>query len=131
MTLEQLESTLPNGLHDAEVKRIIVDYDLRQITMDIAVWVGGVDDPPKTREIYKNARLSISGLLFVVMEPPDPKYPFKSAQLTIDTCDVRKNLHGELLESLPADSFFQSLWVNEWNAFIHIAAKEAQISWLS
>ena len=77
MTLEELEETLPNGLHDAEVKRIATDYELRTVTVELAVWVGDIDDPPERREAYRYARIDISGLCFLVMEAPDAKYPFQ------------------------------------------------------
>jgi hypothetical protein len=131
MTLEELENTLPNGLHDAEIQRMAVDYEKRKVTLELAVWVGNMDDPPERREAYKSGRIDISGLLFLVMEPPDAKYPFKTCDLTVDGCDMSKNLDSELLRSLPADSFFRSLWVNEWNAFIHIAATSADLTWLN
>ena len=131
MTLDQLESTLPNGLHDAELTRIIVDYERRQMSFELAVWVGDIDAPPDRREAYRNGRVDISGLLFLVIEPPDPKYPFKSSDLTIDGCDTRMNLNSELLDSVPPDAFFRSFWVNQWNAFIHVAAKDAQMSWMN
>ena len=129
MTLEELENTLPNGLHDAEVQSLSVDYKQGRLTFDIRVWVGRMGESLEPREAYKNGRLEISGLLFLVMEPPDPKYPFTGPAVTIDGCEMRKNLSGELLKSLPHGSFFRSLWVNEWNAFIHIAAKKAAMVW--
>jgi hypothetical protein len=131
MTLEDLENALPNGLHDAEVKRIAVDYESRKATLEVAVWIGDMNDPPEQREAYKDGRIDISGLLFLVMEPPDPKCPYKDSDLTVDGCDLSKSLSGELLKSLPPDSFVRSLWVNQWNAFIHIAAKDANIEWLN
>lgn len=109
MTLEELENTLPNGLHDAEVQRIAVDYQRRKVTLDIAVWVGDVSDSRQGREAYKSGQIEISGLLFVVMEPPDPNYPFKSSGLRIDGCNMSKNLGSDLLTSLPTDAFFRSL----------------------
>jgi hypothetical protein len=131
VTLEELENTLPNGLHDAEVRSLAVDYEQRKMTLDVAVWVGLMDDPPERREAYKKGRIEISGLIFFVMEPPDPTYPFrKSSKLTIDGCNRSENLDRELVASVPGDAFFRSLWVDEWNAFIHIAARDAQIAWL-
>jgi len=129
MTLEELENTLPNGLHDADVHGIAIDYAERRVTFDLAVWVGKMEDPPERREAYKSGRIEISGLLFIVMEPPDPRYPFSRPGITIDGCDMSKNIKTELLESLPPGSFFRSLWVNEWNAFIQIAAKSAALTW--
>jgi hypothetical protein len=129
MTLEELENTLPNGLHDSEVTRIAADYEKRSLVLDVSVWVGDMGDAPERRETYKRARIEISGLLFLVMEPPDPDYPSETGSLRINGCDLRKNLDSKLLDSLPSDAFFRSLWVSEWNAFIHIAAKETQMGW--
>jgi hypothetical protein len=131
MTLEELEGSLPNGLHDAEVRRISIDYAHRKVTLELAVWIGKMEDPPHRREAYRDGRIEISGLLFMVIEPPDPKYPFTKPGITIDGCDMSKNITNQLLECLPADAFFRSLWVSQWNAFVHIAAGSAAIVWLN
>jgi hypothetical protein len=82
------------------------------------------------REAYKEGRLQISGLLFLVMEAPSAGYPFKdSTRLRVDGCDMSKQIDSDLLRSLPPDGFVRSFFVNEWNSFIHIAAKEAAIVW--
>ena len=123
---------MPDGLHDSRVSRIEVDYEQRRLNLNVAVWLGSMDsDTPERRKAYKRGQILISGLLLAVTEPPDPRYPFRaSAQLTIDGCNMSKNVSTELTRSLPADAFFRSLWVNEWNAFIHIAAKSAELMWL-
>jgi hypothetical protein len=99
--------------------------------MDLDVWMGDMDsDVPEVRETYRSGQVLVDELLFVLPEPPDPKYPFSnSVGLTIDGCDMRKNLSAELISSLPADAFFRSIWVNEWNAFVHIGAKNAKLVW--
>ena len=84
MTLEELENTLPNGLHDAEVVRISVDYELRILALDVDVWVGDMDEAPEKREAYRKGLIEISGLLFLAMEPPDANYPFQNGNLRID-----------------------------------------------
>jgi hypothetical protein len=131
MTLEELEKTLPNGLHDSRVSRIAVDYEQRRLTLEIDVWVGDLGaDTKEQREAYRYGQVLVDGLLFAVIEPPDPRYAFSnSAGLTIDGCDMRKNLSTELMSSLTSDAFFRSIWVNEWNAFIHIGAKNASLVW--
>jgi hypothetical protein len=129
--LEELEKTLPNRLHDSRVSRIAIDYEQRKLALDIAVWIGdwGTDSLDR-REEYRLGKVLIDELLFAVFEPPDPTYPFSnSAELTIDGCDMRKNLSADLISSLPVDAFFRSVWVNEWNAFIHIGAKKASLIW--
>jgi hypothetical protein len=127
MTLEEIEKTLPNGLPDSKVNRVVVDYEQRRLTLDLDIWIGDPgSDAPEQREAYRRGQILVDGLLFAVLEPPDPRYPFSaSAELTLDGCDMRKNLSTELVRSLPADAFFRSLLVNEWNAFIQIAARNA------
>jgi hypothetical protein len=85
MTLQELENTPPHGLHDAEVQRSAVDYEHRKVTFALAVWVGVMDDPPERREAYKSGCLEITGLISLVMEPPDARYAFRiSSKLKID-----------------------------------------------
>jgi hypothetical protein len=131
MTLEEIENSLPNSLHDAEVHRLVADYAKRTLMAELDVWVGNMDDPPDRRETYRTARIDIEGLHFLIMEPPDPKYPFdKSVNLTIDGCDKRESLNAELPNSIPGGGFFRSFWVREWNGFIHLAGANATFSWV-
>jgi hypothetical protein len=84
-TLLEIEQSLPNGLHDAEVRKITVDHEHRRATIDLAVWVGDMDDPPERREAYKEGQLEISGLLFLAIEPPDASDPFQdNPELIVD-----------------------------------------------
>jgi hypothetical protein len=131
MTLEDVENSLPNGLHDAELYRLQVDYPRGTLQAELAVWIGDMGDPSEKRERYRRGRIEITGLVFLIMEPPDSRYPVqKSTKLTIDGCDQRQSLSAALLNALPENSFFRSLWVGEWNAFIHIAGTGAKFSWM-
>ena len=42
---------------------------------------------------------------------------------------MSKNIDKDLLESLPVGVLVRSFFVKEWNSFIHIAAKNAEIVW--
>jgi hypothetical protein len=130
VTLDELENSLPNGLHDAEVRRVSIDYLQRSMTIDLDVFVGEVDAPSEKREAYRDGSLVISGLQFATVEAPDARYPFaESGCLRLDTCDMTKKLAPELLAKLPTDSFCRSFFVNEWNAFVHFAGLSAEILW--
>jgi hypothetical protein len=130
MTLLEIEQSLPNGLHDSEVHKITIDYEHLRVTVDLAVWVGDMNDPPERREAYKEGQLEISGLLFMSMEAPDSTYPFQdNPELIIDGCDSTKLVDKKLLNALPVYAFARSFFVKEWNSFIHIAAKEAALVW--
>lgn len=131
MTLAELENILPNGLHDAELHSYAVDYAQQKLVLELTVWVGKMEDPIASREAYRKGRIEISGLLFLAVEAPDADYPYgKSSPLTIDSCDMTKNLEPALLKSLPNDVFLRSIWINEWNAFMHVAARSAAIDWV-
>ena len=130
MTLQELEDSLPNGLHDAEIQQIAIDYQKRTMIVDLSVFVGDVDAPMEKREAYREGTLVISGLQFAVIEPPDSRYPFATPGASrIDACDMTKKLDLGLLQSLPKGSFVRSLFVDDWNAFVHIAALGADIQW--
>jgi hypothetical protein len=132
MTLEELENTLPNGLHDAEVKAIAVDYETASVTLRVDIWVGSMDDPRDKREAYKSGHLEITGLIFLVMEPPDSGYAYKNGpELIIDAVGVGKGLDTELLKTVPIGAFVRTFWVNQWNACMHVAASNAEIQWMN
>lgn len=130
MTLEELENSLPNGLHDAEVQSVSVDYEKRTAVIDLEVFVPAVDAAVAEREAYRSASLIITGLQFLAIEPPYPNYPFADpGTVRIDACDKTEDLDAEMLKGLPDESFCRSFFVNEWNAFIHLAGLNAAIEW--
>jgi hypothetical protein len=130
MKLRELEDRLPNGLRDAEVRGIHVDYERHRLTLDVDVWVGTMDAPPEEREAYKSGQLDISGLIFLVMEPPDAKYPYRiSSEITIDSVDEEKSVPGELLRSVPAGAFCHSFFVFEWNTCMYFAGTNVEMIW--
>jgi hypothetical protein len=129
-TLLEIEQSLPNGLHDAEVRKITADYEHLGATIDLAVWVGDMDDPPERTEAYKEGQSEISGLLFLAIAPLDASYPFQdNPELIVDGCDMTNVIDRKPLNSLPARAFVRSFFVKDWNSFIHIAAKEAAPIW--
>jgi hypothetical protein len=130
VTLEELENSLPNGFHDAEIERISVDYQRSLLVIELRFFVGDLVAPIDMREAYRPAVLTLSGVQFLAIDPPDARYPFsESGPLRIDACDATKNLDANLVKTLPTNSFSRSFFVAEWNAFIHIAASSAAIEW--
>ena len=134
MTIQELAETLPNGFHDAHVSCLKIDYARREVAFEMSVWVGEVDSPDlAVRECHRPAVLKLTGLLYCVIEPPDTRYPYLDARdLTIDIGDL-----GLLpapgpsnLPSVTLDGAFRSwIFVNQWNAFIYVAACKACLTW--
>jgi hypothetical protein len=71
-TLVELARRLPNGFHDAQVSACTLDFVRRTVVFELQVWMGDDTD----RERYRSARLSVSGLAYCAIDPPDPGYPF-------------------------------------------------------
>jgi hypothetical protein len=130
-----LNHELPNGFHDAKLSSIELDYVAGIATLHLACWVGSMDAAPgPEREQYREGIVSLSGLCFCSIQPPDPNYPFLPDGKPIDLSGDGAN--ADHLPSLPALSLRlpEGAWcyrffVVEWNAFIYVAAKHAEISW--
>ena len=69
MTIEEIEQLLPNGFHDSYINALHVNYAERTLEMDMKIWVSDLEtggDP----DLWQPFKLSISGLLYFVIEPP-------------------------------------------------------------
>jgi hypothetical protein len=64
---------LPNGMHDASISDMRVEFGRRTVTLDLHFWVGDLDAENETnREAYRVGRLVLSGVVAMLVEPPDP-----------------------------------------------------------
>lgn len=134
MKLGQAEEALPNGLHDANLLQLSVDYKTRTARFEFNAWVGDVSSKDAAvREKYQRVTQAIRGLRFLILEKPDPQYGFQSGIPTIGgfsgsggeyapPAEIRK-----LVEQLPGTAFYEATFVQDWNSFIHIAADDAEI----
>jgi hypothetical protein len=133
MTLTELCATLPNGLHDAFLKSVTLDYRHRKATIALDVWVGDLhaasDDE---REAYRPAKVALTGLAFWVCEPPSAECVEDGAEacLRIDHGAVSSLAHPPKLPPAPAGCFVDWIFVDEWNACVYVAAEKADIAWV-
>jgi hypothetical protein len=135
MTLDELDHKLPNGFHDAEIFSIELDYVAATAKMRLSLWVGWPDDPEPERQEYQHAILNITGLCFCSIDPPDPSYPFlPDGKGILASGDPAAANHlpslPALRSRLPEGVWCYRLFVDDWNAFIHIAARDAEITWI-
>lgn len=132
MTLDEVAASLPNGFHDAQIMSINIDYVNREAAFDLQIWIG--DDSAtkeEEREVYRAAQLTLSQLFFCVIEPPDPLYPYQEGKaLWVDGGSSKStpiSTSIRLPERLPEGAFIYWFFVNNWNAFIHVAAMDARL----
>lgn len=127
MTLEELEDTLPNGLHDAEISSLLIDYSRKEVRMELRVCFSDME----RREAYRDATMTLEGMQFVAIEPPDPRYPFaKSVRLRIDVTHDKKHMRALTAASKALkDCVVSGLFVQEWNSYVWVAARHASLAW--
>ncbi len=133
MRFEELDNKLPNGFHDAKLHDLKIDYLRGTVVLRMALDFGNPNGPKQTD--YRIGELRVSGLSFCSIDAPDPGYnylPHGSAlnisgdMAKVDTFPELEELSGTLPPGVSCYRFF----VNEWNSFIYIAAKDAQIFWI-
>jgi hypothetical protein len=135
MTLQEIENNLPNGLHDAQVRRVEIDYEKRIVKFSLLLWTGDLSSEEESvREAYKEGELTIKDFIYCVIEPPDPTYPYVEAStITIGAGSATEepiNTETALPKELPEGAFAYWFFVNEWNSFLHIAGMDASIQLL-
>lgn len=130
MTIDELESELPNGLHDALLRTFSSDPAERRAEFVIDVWLGDLHSAETAeRERYRPARLELVGLAYLVADDSDPQYPARDGSVVrIDACGADDD--SERVRQVPHGGFAGRFFVNEWNAFIHFAALDARLTWL-
>lgn len=130
MTFEELDALYPNGFVDAYLEKLSLDYQNR--TAELRIILRG--NPPDSPREYGRAVLSLRRFYYFVIEPPDDEhlsYPVRPIQMDGFPEDPS---HFPLFEyakpGLSAGAFCCRLYVHDWNSFIHVAARDAEFSWL-
>ncbi len=133
MTFEELDQRFPNGFDDAEIISVALDYQNRTARLQLNLR-GNAPDSPNCDE-YQQAVLLLNGFYYFVIEPPDADhlwYPQRSIQVNGYAEDASQfPLFEHLRPKLSANAFCCRFYVHDWNSFIHVAARDAQFSWLA
>jgi hypothetical protein len=131
MTLKELEALIPNGLHDAYLKRLSVNYEARTAVLELDILLGYPEGATEEeREGYAHGEITVSGLRFCIVEAPEYDEAEERA-LSIDAGPTTPEViqkYGWKLPPVPPDCFCHWLYVSNWNTFIHIAGRDARLS---
>jgi hypothetical protein len=132
MTFEEVERKLPNGFHDAKIRKISFDFVEPSILigMDLLVGLPDISKP----EGYRAGTLKMATPYLFFIEPPDPRYPFllSGSPVNVDGTSVRVGLRPEvdqLLVVLPPDATAYRFFLEEWNSFLYLAGGDVAFSW--
>jgi hypothetical protein len=137
MTLEELEQSLPNGFHDSLVEELSVNYNENSAFLKLNICLTA---PGDSAETFRPAKLCLNELSFIAIDPPSPRdldsKPYRPSPggLKIDgTVADEKILPSftQLRREIPDNVQIYSLYVNNWNSYVHIAVQEARLEWLA
>lgn len=125
MTMKELEYQTPNGLHDADLLGLSVDYVKQTLTLDLNLWIGSLDGKTdEEREGRREAQIIVRKLKYCIIEPPDRD----GAIGEIDGFETPAHDIERLgLSPVGAETFRHSIYVDGWNSFIHFAGDSAEL----
>ncbi len=73
MSAADILAKLPNGMHDASISNLRVEFGHKRVTLDMEFWVGDLDaEDEAKREAYRVGRLVLTGVVAMLLDPPDP-----------------------------------------------------------
>ena len=124
MTIDDIERSLPNGFHDSIITGLHVNYAERTAEIEIDNLVSVLETPD---EEYRSIKLRISGLLYLVIEPPESLYDAERELSLADGGSSEVKSSAPLPKPLPDGAFTYWFFVSDWNSFIHIAALRAEL----
>ena len=131
MTFEELDERFPNGFDDATITLITIDYGRRSARLDFGLRCNLPES--RDRDVYERGVLSLRGIYYVSIEPPDADHLLwpDREKITVDGLPEDSHafpLFAQLESRLPAGAFCCRFFVHDWNSFIHIAAEDAEFS---
>jgi hypothetical protein len=123
---EDLERSLPNGFHDAELVSMHVDYSRAEAILELDIDTG---DPANAAQIvdgYRRAQVTFLGLKLFSVDPPGNAGPFVISTVTSGPGDPHQSI---ALPHLPDDCFRAWFFLTSFNSFVRIAAKDVRFEW--
>ena len=133
MTFAEIIETLPNGLHDAMLSSVNVDYANRTIFLNLNIWIGDLEsNDTEMHEVYKPATLSIYHFTNCIIEPPGYILDINGKEIRIDAGmfphEKLKEPDQVFKNAAPNDEQFW-IFLNELNSFIFVSAQKAELNW--
>lgn len=131
MKLKDIESDLPNGLHDAKITAIQRDLSTEVVDVHLKVLVGLPDDDAARQNEFRNGRLRFKGTKIVILEEPDAGSPFArpGAVNFVLTEDEAGSIADVLLKKLQGEYHTYTFFVQDWLSNLKIAATDIEFTW--
>jgi len=123
VTLDELENTLPWGLHDAQVERLSIDWARAELTLEVRAMIG------EHQETDQRARITLTGLDYCAIEPPRYRTrPAPGAGMWVQPDAAPAEIDGH--PPVATGCFRHRFFVSDLNCCFYVAASDARLEWL-
>ncbi len=131
MTLEQVEESLPNGLHDAQIQQLRIDYERAELVLRLRVLIGSPDQPAPACDEYAIGDLTFHGLQLFATEFPNAESAFRYPGAVWFWYERTPpgTFPALLADRLGPELQSYSLFIREWLSHIHVAARDISFAW--
>jgi hypothetical protein len=128
LTFNDLQRSLPNGLHDAELLAVRIDYSAQTAVLELNIDVSDASAQGQGTVQYRPARLMFSQLQFIAVDPPGSGYEGIAPSM-IDAGQGQPVTAPCSLPTLDGGAFLCWIFIARMNAFLRIAAADVGITW--
>lgn len=129
--IEEIESELPNGFHDAKLISCNINYIHHSIHFEMDLYICDSYDISENINTFKRGELIIFDFLYCAIDPPDINFNFQNDGLWIASSgQIDKN--NKLIKipfKIPHGYFSYYFFINDWNSFIYFIAKNVSFRW--
>jgi|WetSurMetagenome_2_1015567.scaffolds.fasta_scaffold782269_2 hypothetical protein len=132
MTLEEVDDSLPNGLHDARIQSVSMDYERGTLALAVSVWIGTLDAQPPNRDRCRGGVLEFEGVAVFALEPPRPDSSYRhSGALAFSwRRESHDSIRLEVGRALSDEELAYSLFIEDWLSTMVIIARTVSFRWL-
>lgn len=131
MTLEEFDDALPNGFHDATISELTRDYENATVRLKVDILIELPEGTPRDANRYRSGEMIFHGVLFCVIEAPDPESAFRHPGcIWFRFSRMEPGVMPEsLLKAIPPETLCYSLFILDWWSHIHVAATDVSFAW--
>ena len=130
MTLEEIDNSLPQGLHDAQIRSFVRDMESASLKLLVKAVVGTTQEN-KYRLQYRDGEICFHNVQYFMSEFPEATSIFRDSgcvNFSFDRTEAGA-IPSALDKVLSSEILKYSLFVLEWQACIHIAAQDVSFRW--
>ena len=131
MTLEQIDSdsTLPNGLHDAVIRKIVHDLETSTVALEVELLWEPYEGADRDHRRIANLRFSEVSL-FAVQPPDNERIVGIPGSIWFKFWRTEESeLPPKLMQQFAPDALAYTLYILEWESSIHIVARDVSLVW--